>query len=527
MISWHNRDKYFIFFVTALNLTVVAEKFFLYSKQKAENIFMLCLLEMLFVLACTVFVAFLSDYLFRKKVINRIFKVVVLFISSIMFFADIFTLYFYECRLDKAMLYVILGTKFSEAGEFFSSYVTQIDFVKFLVIVVLCVFAACYLYSILSRTKIFAIVILFTATISGAVGIYEKIIVRDYFSPFRFFSMLWGVHKENVAMEEILSSGKKYADLTRNESSIPNFVFVLGESTAKHHMSLYGYELPTNPKLTARYNNGELFLFTNVTSPNAHTIPVMEKLFTFYNNETAGEWFKYTNLFSILRSAGYKTVWLSNQETFGKYSRAGRFYAQQGDIRKFITIRDFYTVVNNYDEKILPVLDTAIVDNEKDKTFYVIHLLGTHFEYALRYPDEYKKFFAADEKGYDKITDAQKKIRADYDNAVLYNDFVVDEIIKRFEDKNSILIYISDHGEEVYDFRNFHGHSDQNKSRYMLEIPMMIWISNDFRKNYPALCERISKSTDKSFMTDNMIHVILDIMQIGTAEYDPSKSLLE
>ena len=204
MITWLNREKYFIFFVTALNLTVVAEKFFLYSKRNAEHIFVSCLLEALFVLACTVLVAFLVDCLLRKTIINRIFKAVFLLISIVMFFADIFTLYFYECRIDKAMLYVILGTNFSEAGEFISSYVTQPGFVILVVITLLCVFAACYLFSklSLSNSKIFAIGLLFITLISGAIGIHEKLIVRDYLSPFRLFSMLWGVHKENIAMEE-------------------------------------------------------------------------------------------------------------------------------------------------------------------------------------------------------------------------------------------------------------------------------------------------------------------------------------
>ena len=529
MITWHNRNKYFIFLVTALNLTIVAEFFFAASARNAKNILTTCLLHGLFVLAFAVFVALLSDCIFRKTVINRIFKAVFLIISIVMFFIDIFSLYFYECRLDKGMLNVILGTKYAEANEFFVNYITQPGFLMCLAIVLLCIVCAGWVYSQLSKTKIFAVVILVVAVISAAVGIHKKFIVRDYLSPFRIISMSWGVYRENAELEEMLKSSKKEIKLTRNESSIPNFVFILGESTSRHHMSLYGYDLPTNPKLTARKDHGELFLFTDVTSPNAQTIPVMEKLFTFYNHETSGKWFTYTNLFSILRSAGYKTIWLSNQETMGKYSTAGKFYANQGDIGKFLLVWDSYTLAHNYDGDILPALDAIISESDIEKLFYVIHLLGTHADYALRYPSEYSKFTASDEdgKGIDGLTEAQKKIRAEYDNAVLYNDFIVDEIIKRFEDKNAIVIYISDHGEEVYDTRKFHGHSERNSSRFMLEIPMMIWTSSELRKNYPALCTRISKSTEKAFMTDNMIHGILDIMQIETGEYDASMSFLE
>ena len=34
---------------------------------------------------------------------------------------------------------------------------------------------------------------------------------------------------------------------------------------------------------------------------------------------------------------------------------------------------------------------------------------------------------------------------------MLYDDAIVDEIIRRFEDKDALVIFISDHGEEVYD----------------------------------------------------------------------------
>ena len=67
--------------------------------------------------------------------------------------------------------------------------------------------------------------------------------------------------------------------------------------------------------------------------------------------------------------------------------------------------------------------------------------MGTHIDYSMRYPKEFKKFSPEDEQGLNTINLSQK-IRAEYDNAVLYNDFVVNEIIKRFETRNAIIIYI-------------------------------------------------------------------------------------
>ena len=180
-----------------------------------------------------------------------------------------------------------------------------------------------------------------------------------------------------------------------------------------------------------------------------------------------------------------------------------------------------------YDEKILPLLDAELVSSSSfAKNFYVIHLMGTHMSYRCRYPAEFDRFQYYDEGGFDGINDAQRKIRAEYDNAVLYNDFIVDEIIKRFEAKNAIVIYTSDHGEEVYEERDFFGHEEDQGSCSMIEIPMLVWLSQEFRDTFPDVEHRIALSTSRPFMTDDMIHFILDIMSIETKDYRPEFSVI-
>ena len=44
--------------------------------------------------------------------------------------------------------------------------------------------------------------------------------------------------------------------------------------------------------------------------------------------------------------------------------------------------------------------------------------------------------------------DAQRKVLSHYDNATLYNDSIVAEIVKRFQKEDAVIIYVPDHGEE-------------------------------------------------------------------------------
>ena len=152
--------------------------------------------------------------------------------------------------------------------------------------------------------------------------------------------------------------------------------------------------------------------------------------------------------------------------------------------------------------------------------------MGTHMSYHYRYPENFSKFTFADEGGFDGIDNSQKAVRAEYDNAVLYNDFVVNEIIRRFEAENAIVIYVSDHGEEIYDKMNFSGHEEIIDSSSMIEIPMIIWLSERFMEAFPDIERRIADSVNRPFMTDDMIHVILDIAGIETSDYKPQLSVI-
>ena len=253
----------------------------------------------------------------------------------------------------------------------------------------------------------------------------------------------------------------------------------------------------------------------------------MRKLFNFSNYESKDEWFTYQNIFNILKAANYYTVWISNQESSALSGISpSAVYSSLCDFKKFTEeFNDRYFQSSTNDGNILPMLDDAMKEPH-GKNFYLLHLIGTHFHYHKRYTEPFKKFSADDEfrnNGFDSIS--QRAMRADYDNAILYNDFVINEIIKRFEDKNAILFYISDHGEEVYDSIDFVGHG-AGADRNVVEIPFLIWISEKFRSEYPELDKRIFESLHRPYMTDDIIHTILDIAGIETPDYEPGRSVI-
>ena len=150
--------------------------------------------------------------------------------------------------------------------------------------------------------------------------------------------------------------------------------------------------------------------------------------------------------------------------------------------------------------------------------------MGSHNRYEMRYPSAFAQFKSDSISGVEKYVD--KAQVAAYLNSVLYGDFIVSEIFKHFAESDSIVIYFSDHGEEVYDWRSFIGHSDSKISRFMVEIPFIIYVSDSFIQKHPTLYKRIQKASNQRYMNDDLIHTLLDIAGINLKGYEAKRSIL-
>lgn len=117
------------------------------------------------------------------------------------------------------------------------------------------------------------------------------------------------------------------------------------------------------------------------------------------------------------------------------------------------------------------------------------------------------------------------EIKAHYLNAIAYNDYIVSEIIDKFAAVDSVVIYLSDHGDEVFDFRDFVGHTESIGSRFMVEIPFMIYMSDTFKRRHKQLAEQITQARHLPFMTDDLIHTLLDLLGIVSADSLKSRAL--
>ncbi|WP_341533436.1 phosphoethanolamine transferase [Helicobacter pylori] len=334
----------------------------------------------------------------------------------------------------------------------------------------------------------------------------------------RNISSLRESNNSNQALEKA-SYSKDY--LLKNTGSVENVVLVFGESLNRNFMGVYGYQAPTTPYLNALKEKGSLLVFDNVISPAFYTDKSFTMLLTYANRDNLNQkaWYQYKNLAHILKLSDYKSVWITSQ---GYGLMWGNSYYQ--------VAKHFDTYIENdkpYDEN-LAALFKRYYDNEREskkrKNFVVFHLIGNHFEYKNRFPKEFSRF-NLNNTSYNSLkvkNNADKQVVTDYINSVYYNDYVLHSLIELFKDKDSLVIYLSDHGDDMFESSAFNTHECSNAS---MEIPFLIYMSDSFKQKHPQMVKSFEEALHKPFMSDDLLHTVLPLAGIITKDYEKTRDL--
>ena len=481
-------------------------------------------------LALIFFTALIGFIPFRK--LQDIIKIFVIAICSIPFLLETFTMYNYHALIGAGIINSILETNFKESIEFIQMYVGFKEFtIVFFVSAVMAYIVIKKPYRnirvperILSTISTLIIIICTISAVYMDIA-YAEILYGDPLPIQRVYASAKVAVDNMNAYKELVSKVNDDVRLTGNDSKIKNVVFILGESTNRNHMHLYGYKLKNTPNLDRMESNGDIAVFRDVVSPHSTTIAVLSELFTFCHHESDMPWYNYTNLIDVMNAAGYKTHWMSNQESSGIWGNVAQVYASHSTVHRFTRIRDSHEDNGVLDEELFPLIDDALASDDRDgKNFYVVHLMGGHGLYYNRFPYSFFKF-NADDIDMD-LPEEKRTVMAEYDDALYYNDYIVSSIIDKFRDSETLVIYLPDHGEAVYDDGGFNGHIEENPSRHMIEVPMVIWASDSFKDKYPDNWKRIMVAVNRPYMTDDMIHTVLDLTDIRTEDYDPTRSIV-
>ena len=311
----------------------------------------------------------------------------------------------------------------------------------------------------------------------------------------------------------------------------PLIVLVIGESYNKHHTPLYGYSLPTTPRLQKLKDEGRLTVYSDAVTPYNFTSNAFKYMFSTWDTDDTDEWTRHTLFPAVFKKAGYRVVFITNQFTMeqtNSWDLAGGTIFNHSDLSdlQFDTRNEH---VYGYDGDMLAEIP-AIDSLTAQPTLLIVHLEGQHVKYERKYPAEFARFKAEDEAT-PFGGEQGKQIAAHYDNATYYNDYVVDSIFRIVSNTDAVALYLSDHGEEAYDWRDKFERTNEvtlypEVAHYQYEIPLMFYTTDSFAVHHPDVIEAIQASARKPFLSSDLCHVLFYLGGIDNREYKEHRNIL-
>ena len=302
-------------------------------------------------------------------------------------------------------------------------------------------------------------------------------------------------------------------------------IVIVGESTARHHMSLYDYFRDTTPRLLDRRD--ELIVFSDVVSNHSHTVPVLTNGLTLAGgrDDLSFESIESIDIVTLAKAAGYETHWLSNQNEYGVWDTPIAMLATGADQTRFFSpsVGETYRRLL-LDEEMLPSIDAALSQEGAAPKAIFVHLFATHFPYCDAYPEAFSEFSGSLGRAFFGRASEPSDVDC-YDNAVLYVDWLVDSIIEMAAASSEPLgvLYFSDHGEApllgTY-------HEARLHSAYHVEVPFLLWFNDSYKDRYGETVAAARDNSSRSYSLDRLFHSLGDLMQIETDLQEPSHSLL-
>ncbi len=318
-----------------------------------------------------------------------------------------------------------------------------------------------------------------------------------------------------------------------SETDSLTIAVVIGESYIKTHCQLYGYELATTPHLKNELDSGRLYVFSDAVSPYNMTSDVIKNVFSCNSMSHQERWYEKPTFPAIFRKCGYHVTFWDNQRLFDaqkEYTFALNSFLYNDEI-----VSDCYDETNKktykYDHQLVESFQKDAHHDHRHQ-LDIIHLMGQHFTASNRYPRgrQYSHFRSDSiRRTAPYLTRKVKYQISCYDNATYYNDDVMRKIIDFYKQKNAVVVYFADHGEEIYDYRDFkgreHGSLTPQALKYQFDVPFMIWTSDRYKATHPETCNDLAKALHRPMMIDNVCQILFRIGGVDTSFYQPQRDV--
>jgi lipid A ethanolaminephosphotransferase len=366
-----------------------------------------------------------------------------------------------------------------------------------------------------SRLKLFGVlvlaIVLLIAPFTAAYSSFwrEHKITRFYANPtYTVYSVIkYAAQQINIAKKVPLKHIAQDAVMVGPHERTELMVLVIGETARFDRFSLNGYHKETNPQLAKQ----DVLSLSNVSSCGTSTSVSVPCLFSSlgrkdYDKQDA---LNQQNALDILFDHGVQILWRdNNSDSKGVATR--------------VQYEDFKSPTLNpvcegecRDIGMLSGLDKYIADRKGKDILIVLHQMGNHGpEYYRRYPKEFEKFKPMCMTG--ELQDCtQEEIDNSYDNAILYTDYFLSEVInflKKYDDSHAVaMLYASDHGESLGEHGIYlHAAPYVIAPNEQTHVPAIVWMG----KHFDYKLEQLKPYKDYAFSHDDVFCSLLVVFEL-------------
>ena len=437
----------------------------------------------------------LTFLVFESTRLSKMFVLIILYMPLVLFWSYYFSSGAW-ISVDTVM--AILQTNVSESCEYISDTMTFSGCIGLLGLGGLVLLSA-WTASSLEKKKAFKY---------GSVFLVAFVVVNAFFAYRHRNNLVTDIGVQTKLYTEKYNDFEKQKNVRKTSlknglGQITNvsdgvYVLVIGESQNRNNMSAYGYQRKTTPWLESMKNIENFIVFDKAYSCHTHTVPVLTYALTAknqYNDLKLGE---SVSLLEVVETAGFETVWISNQVKYSAWDTPVTVIADEAN-QQFWHNNNVgeKTATNHYDLKLVESIEKI---KTTDKMLIVFHLMGNHGSYRERYPKEFKKF------------DGRKTLD-EYDNSILYNDYVVQNLFEKVRELPNFkgFIYFADHADAVLQGL---AHDASKFVPEMTHIPMYMYFSDAYVQEH---CDKVTmmETAKKHIFTNDLIYnTMLSVMDI-------------
>ncbi len=296
----------------------------------------------------------------------------------------------------------------------------------------------------------------------------------------------------------------------------PDVYVVIGESLRYDHIPQNGYHRNTMPLMSL---DTALISFPRIYSEAFYTHASVPVIMTDTDSLTRDEAYSRQSFISLFNKAGYSSAWFANQDFSDSYAP----FAHEADTLVYCSkVMSVYSYEKYLDTDIIPHIDRWLDSETAKPRLAVIHTIGSHWWYRSHYPDSEDNFMP-DIDSHDVGSLSHEQMVNSYDNTILETDRFISALCQRLRERDAVVIYISDHGENLGE-NGAYLHATPGDFTH--RPACMIWYSEAYARLRPAKVDAIKRYRDRDGNTDAIFHTVVDLADLTTEAFTPQRSLI-